>query len=297
MEPEFFERAFKKRLDADKFDVSGLLADTLNDLETIGDFLKELAQFQPKQDKKLTALKNLLKNDTVLSKHKCLIFTEFKDTARYLAGQLVEAGVDGIMEIDSATTSDGRLGIIRRFAPYYNDSSSAKLEAAGLPEIRILISTDVLSEGLNLQDATRLINYDLHWNPVRLMQRIGRIDRRMDPEVEDCILADHPDQKKLRGTIQYCNFLPPDELNVLLSLYKTVTHKTLRISKTFGIENGKLLRPDDDYDVLRDFVSQCEGTESQGETMSLELQRLLKENPSLEESLNSFPNRIFSGKE
>ena len=54
-----------------------------------------------------------------------------------------------------------------------------------MTEIRVLISTDVLSEGLNLQDATRLINYDLHWNPVRLMQRIGRVDRRMNPEVEE----------------------------------------------------------------------------------------------------------------
>ena len=297
VEPEFFERAFEKRLDAAEFDISGLLADTLDDLETIGDFLKELAKFQPKQDKKLTALKNLLKNDSVLSKHKCLIFTEFKDTARYLAEQLIDAGVDGVFEIDSAVSTNGRLEVIRRFAPYYNDSSSALLAEAGLSETRILISTDILSEGLNLQDATRLINYDLHWNPVRLMQRIGRIDRRMEPEVEDCILADHPEQKKLRGTIQYYNFLPPDELNALLSLYRTVTHKTLRISKTFGIEHGKLFRPDDDFDILRDFVRQCEGTESQSETMSLELQRLFKAHPDLEGRLNFFPNRIFSGKQ
>jgi superfamily II DNA/RNA helicase len=64
-----------------------------------------------------------------------------------------------------------------------------------------LISTDVLSEGLNLQDATRLINYDVHWNPVRLMQRIGRVDRRMNPEVEAQILADHPEQATQRGRV------------------------------------------------------------------------------------------------
>ncbi len=72
--------------------------------------------------------------------------------------------------------------VIRRFAPYYNGCSSKDL---GDTEIRILISTDVLSEGLNLQDATRLINYDLHWNPVRLMQRIGRVDRRFDSAGRD----------------------------------------------------------------------------------------------------------------
>ena len=73
----------------------------------------------------------------------------------------------------------------------------------------MLISTDVLSEGLNLQDATRLINYDLHWNPVRLMQRIGRVDRRMNPEIEARLVADHPELKGLRGRVAFWNFLPP----------------------------------------------------------------------------------------
>ena len=297
IEPEFFEKAYENKLDANEFEISGLLADTINDLDTIAEFLKELSKFQPKQDKKLRALINLLKNDSVLQKHKCLIFSEFKDTARYLAEQLGEADIDGVIEIDSAISTNGRLELIQRFAPYYNDLSSGKLAEKKLDETRIMISTDVLSEGLNLQDATRLINYDLHWNPVRLMQRIGRIDRRLDPETEAQIIADHPDQERLRGTIQYYNFLPPEELNELLTLYKKVTHKTLRISKTFGIENGKLLRPDDNFDVLRDFVRLCEGHESQSENMSLEFQRLLKENPDLEEKLNNFPNRIFSGKE
>ena len=303
VEPEFFEKAYKDRLDASQFDIAGLLADALNDLDTIADFLKELAKFEPKQDKKLQALIQLLRGhlgglgDVALQRNKVLIFTEFKDTARYLAEQLTEGGLDGITEIDSDTGAEGRLELMRRFAPYYNDSSSPELAAAGLDEIRLLISTDVLSEGLNLQDANRLINYDLHWNPVRLMQRIGRIDRRLEPEIEARIVADHPDKQKLRGTIQYYNFLPPDELNELLSLYRKVTDKTLRISKTFGIEHGKLLRPDDDYDILRDFIRQCEGTESQSESLSLELQRLLKEHPGLEERLSAFPNRIFTGKE
>jgi superfamily II DNA/RNA helicase len=74
--------------------------------------------------------------------------------------------------------------VIRQFAPYYNGLSSKELADKGRRETRVLIATDVLSEGLNLQDATRLINYDLHWNPVRLMQRIGRVDRRMNPEIE-----------------------------------------------------------------------------------------------------------------
>jgi len=301
VESEFFEQAYDKRLDPKEFDIPALLSDTLNDLDTLVEFLKEVDKFRPKQDKKLQALIQLLKGqisglgDVVLQRGKILIFSEFKDTARYLAAQLKEAGFDGVAEVDSE--DDGRLEIIERFAPYYNDSSSADLATRGFDEIRILISTDVLSEGLNLQDATRLINYDLHWNPVRLMQRIGRIDRRLDPEIEECIVADHPEREKERGTTQYYNFLPPDELNELLSLYKKVTLKTLRISKTFGIENGKLLRPDDDYEILRDFVQQCEGSQSRAEQLGLELQKLSSEYPEIMEQALGFPNRIFSGKE
>src|SRR4029079_1532794 len=115
-------------------------------------------------------------------------------------------------------TKEERGELIQRFAPYYNDSSSSDLERKGKKEIRVLISTDVLSEGLNLQDATRLINYDLHWNPVRLMQRIGRVDRRLNPDVEATLVAEHAEEAPVRGTVTYWNFLPPDELNKLLHL-------------------------------------------------------------------------------
>ena len=158
--------------------------------------------------------------------------------------------------------------VIQRFAPYYNGLSSPELKKRGWEETRILISTDVLSEGLNLQDATRLINYDLHWNPVRLMQRIGRVDRRMNPAIEAQLVADDPRLFADRGdnnTVAYWNFLPPDELNELLTLYKRVAHKTLRISKMFGIEGKKLLRPDDDYDALKDFLDVLDGDKSPSE--------------------------------
>lgn len=114
--------------------------------------------------------------------------------------------------------------------------------------------------------------------------------------MEEQMIADNPELSKIRGTTQYYNFLPPDELNVLLSLYSKVTHKTLRISKTFGIKGGKLLRHDDDYEMLKNFNAQYEGEESPLEKMHLEYQKLLKENPELEEKLNALPGKVFSGK-
>ncbi len=216
-------------------------------------------------------------------------------TARYLKKELQAAGIQGVDEIDSSSGRD-RADVIQEFAPYYNESSSAALASEGRKEIRVLISTDVLSEGLNLQDATRLINYDLHWNPVRLMQRIGRVDRRMSPALEKELVADHPEQAALRGKVVYWNFLPPGELEYLLRLYQRVAFKTLRISKVFGIEGKKLLKPSDDYDALQDFVHVYEGEATPIEQLHLEYQELLKENPALEQFLDTVPLRLFSGK-
>ena len=225
-----------------------------------------------------------------------LIFTEFADTGRYVRKELVAADIDGVSELDSGSKMD-RAEVIRRFSPYYNGSTSAQLVAEGLEEIRVLIATDVLSEGLNLQDATLLVNYDIHWNPVRLMQRIGRVDRRLNPEAELAIVTDHPELAKDRGKVRFWNFLPPSELDVLLKLYSKVSHKTLLISKALGIEGKKLLKPSDDYEALREFNAAYDGEATVQENLMLHYQELLKEHPGLEERLNGFPRAVFSGKE
>ncbi|MBI4027302.1 MAG: helicase [Verrucomicrobia bacterium] len=284
-----------EELSRDEYRVDEILAETFLDMDEISKFLNELKKFKPSHDDKLKALIKLLKTDPILREHKVLIFTEFMATARYLKRQLTATRIPGVDEVDSADKRD-RGDVILRFAPHYNESSSRQLAENGIAETRVLISTDVLSEGLNLQDATRLINYDLHWNPVRLMQRIGRVDRRLNPEIEAAILADHPEQKPIRGTVVYWNFLPPDELNELLRLYGTVSHKTLRISKTFGIEGKKLLKPEDDYEALKEFNQAYEGTPTATEAMRLEFQRLVEETPGLAERLKSLPGRVFSGK-
>ena len=282
-------------LDRKTYRVGEIFDDTYDDLETLRDFLEELKKFSPAHDDKLKALVKLLKSDPDLNGRKVLIFTEYMATARYLKRELQAACIEGVDEVDSATPQD-RTVVLQRFAPYYNDSSTADLAARNLKETRVLLATDVLSEGLNLQDATRMINYDLHWNPVRLMQRIGRVDRRLNPAVEKNIIADHPEEKPNRGKVVYWNFLPPDELDELLKLYSRVAHKTLRISKVFGIEGKKLLKPDDDYAALKDFQHSYEGSTTPTEKMQLELERLLKENPALETHLDALPGRVFSGK-
>lgn len=281
----------EENFDVSEFDIRTMLDDTILDLGVLADFVKDIMKFTPEKDDKLHELKRILTEDPRVAGKKVIIFSEYRATALYIYRELKKAGFEHIFEIDGET-KDNRYSLIQRFAPYYNDSSSAEID----DEINILIATDVLAEGLNLQDASCLINYELHWNPVRLMQRIGRIDRRRDAAIEEKLLADHPELAADRINAYYWNFLPPDELERLLSLYRTVSKKTLRISKTFGIEGKKLLTPDDDYEALKDFNSQYEGKTSNDETIALAYQELMADNSNYEEEVKNLPQKMYSGK-
>lgn len=290
-----YEGKFRdQELTRENYRIEDMMRESFLDMDEIVKFLVETKKIEPKNDDKLKKLVRLLRTKD-LKDEKVLIFTEFAETARYISAELIKNGIEGVEQIDSGTKGN-RAAVIRRFAPYYNGSTSQELEEEGVKEIRVLISTDVLSEGLNLQDACKMMNYDIHWNPVRLMQRIGRVDRRMDPEVESQMIKDHPERASSRGKIRYWNFLPPEELNTILSLYKTLTRKILLISKTQGIEGKKLLTPQDDLDALKDFNASYEGTRTATEDMHLEYQSLIQEHPDLEDRLRALPGAIFSGR-
>jgi len=289
--PEMLQKV--EKLSRDEYKVEEIIQETFLDLDQIINFIRETKKFKPKNDDKLKKLKRLIKSKD-LKDQKVIIFTEFADTARYLYTELIKEDTDGLAQIDGQTPL--RHDFIERFSPYYNDSSSKELKEQGKKEIRILISTDVLSEGLNLQDACKMINYDIHWNPVRLMQRIGRVDRRLDLSIEKQLVNDHPEIEPFRRKIIFWNFLPPDELNAILSLYSRVSNKTLMISKTLGIEGRKLLTPEDDYEALKEFNQTYEGRKSTIEEMHLEYQMLLQDNPDLSDYLNGLPGAIFSGR-
>lgn len=285
-----------EKLDLALYKVDEILDDTFDDLDQIVDFLNLGAKVDPAKDDKLKALVKMLKSDKDLKNRKVILFTEFADTAWYLNKHLKEAGITGVERIDGMCSQRVRSSVIHRFSPFYNGLSSAALEERGEKEIQVLIATDVLAEGLNLQDADRLINYDLHWNPVRLMQRIGRVDRRVNPETEKALLAAHPHLADTRGKIVYWNFLPPDELDDLLRLYNRVNKKTLVISRTFGIEGRKLLTPDDEFDPVREMNEQYEGQESESEALRLEYEELCRLHPELATQLPDLPLKIFSGR-
>lgn len=225
-----------------------------------------------------------------------IVFTEFADTARYLEEQLKKDGLTEVDRIDGSRGND-RYAMIKRFAPYYNKVSA--VDRKKLAPLRVLVSTDVLSEGVNLQDGTLLVNYDIHWNPVRLMQRIGRVDRRMNPQIEEELVKEKPAAKKSRGHIQVRNFLPPAEIETLLTLYSRVQSKTLMISSTLGIPGGKLIDESDMYDdvkVFQAFKDEYTGDIAPIEELRLKWLKLVMENPDLDKFVERLPDGISTAK-
>jgi superfamily II DNA or RNA helicase/HKD family nuclease len=275
------------KLDPAEYKLNELLPLVETDMTNIANLLSRVYKnLSPDKDNKVQKLLESLKNDPILKNHKVAIFTEFKDTARYIYSQILSSDIikdkGEIVEIDSTKKID-REKVIRRFAPYYNCTNDELPEYIN-NQIRLLISTDVLSEGLNLQDANVVINYDLHWNPVRLMQRIGRVDRRIDPS------------KPINNDkVYFYNFLPPNEIDDLLHLFENVSGKVLRISRTLGIE-APLLTPDDEVEALRLFNESYDQKPTIEETLRLKVRDLEKNFPELFKELKTYPRRIFSGK-
>tara|TARA_R110000824_G_scaffold24090_1_gene85314 strand:- start:12195 stop:15308 length:3114 start_codon:yes stop_codon:yes gene_type:complete len=173
---------------------------------------------KPQRDAKLADLKKILTdkatnpttNRAGEANRKVIVFTAFSDTAEYLYDQLApfakELGLNAALVTGGAATK-ATLGKARYQDILINFAPRAKNRAAmkGMPqgaEIDLLIATDCISEGQNLQDADLLVNFDIHWNPVRLIQRFGRIDRI----------------GSLNDSIKMVNFWPTPDLNHYINL-------------------------------------------------------------------------------
>lgn len=151
-----------------------LRADLEQDNQTLEGLLEKFGAWDAAKDSKINALVDLIREQH--PGEKVLIFTEYKDTADYVAQTLEDAGV---AKVGLATGDSGDpAAIARRFSP-----GSNKLPGGIAPDsvaadgIDVLVATDVLSEGQNLQDAHIVVNYDLPWAIIKLIQRAGRVDR------------------------------------------------------------------------------------------------------------------------
>jgi superfamily II DNA or RNA helicase len=181
----------------------------------------------PTSDPKVRLLRELLDDDSMRA-HRVLVFTEFRDTAVMLWQALSPAGGVALIHGRDARLGSSRTtrnAVVERFAPLANGLPPPKPRE----RVHTLIATDVLAEGLNLQDARTVVSYDVPWNPVRLAQRIGRIDRLGSPHAQ----------------IRACVFQPDQQLDALLGLVRRVRHK-LRAIRVVGGDAPRLGRRDDE---------------------------------------------------
>lgn len=214
---DFHQERLVDAIKADKAilqEVAGFIAPMLQDIST---------------DKKYQKFIN-----EVIEKHKdekILVFSEFSDTVTYLFKHLRERYPNiNISRISSdVADSKEKASIVRRFSPKSNTRNGLEKHER---EIQFLITTDVLSEGQNLQDARIVVNYDFHWNPVRLIQRIGRVDR-IGSEAE---------------TIEVYNFLPDHTIEIQLDLRARVQSRINEIQQIFGLDSKVL----SDEEILND---------------------------------------------
>jgi superfamily II DNA or RNA helicase len=158
-----------KWLRPDLFD-KVLTEDLRSDTKALLKVLKKCGDWDPAKDSKLSALINLLQK-----KHpneKIIIFTQFADTVRYLESQLKSRGIGKMAGVTGDSLDP--TGLAWRFSPVSNNK---RVQIKSEDELRVLVATDVLSEGQNLQDCYIVVNYDLPWAIIRLIQRAGRVDR------------------------------------------------------------------------------------------------------------------------
>lgn len=209
------------RYDPADFDLEALHADLEHDIRILRRMLTLVQPVTPERDAKLLTLTTRLAQPP-LNQGKVLIFTQFADTAQYLYDALSPGHAHPDIEV-IYSREKSKAQVVARFAPKANPQLPL---LPGIPELQTLIATDVLSEGLNLQDCDNVINYDLHWNPVRLIQRFGRIDR---------IGSEH-------DRIYAYNFLPETALERALGLRERLARRIQEIHDTMG-EDAAILEP------------------------------------------------------
>jgi superfamily II DNA or RNA helicase/HKD family nuclease len=211
-------------------------------------------------DQKLLDIADCLRQELAKGR-KCLVFTQSKRTARYLESELPGLLNTEIARIDSDVASPQRKAILHAFSPTYNPFPEHKGagKAVRPREVQVLVSTDVLSEGVNLQEAGCILNYDIHWNPVRLIQRIGRVDRRLN--------TDAPPH-----SFTVYNVFPPAVIEKIIKLVGTVEARRHMISRTLGIDIS-FLRENDEEGTLREFNRQVDGEITAADRMLIEYRR------------------------
>jgi len=260
--------------------VADLTTHLLQDAQRLFSILELAQEWKPAKDEKLVELLKLL-----TKKHpaeKILLFSQFADTIAYLNEQLHSRGLKKFAAVTGDTEDPSEFA--RRFSP---ESNKARDKVSASDELRVLIATDVLSEGQNLQDAAIVVNYDLPWAIIRLIQRAGRVDRIGQKSEE----------------ILCYSFLPADGVNRIIRLRERVRQRLHENAEVVGTD--EMFFEDEKHDdLIRDLFTEKSGILDDPEDNEVDLASLAYQiwknacdtDPALKKTIPDMANVVFSTK-
>ena len=259
--PDLFRRSLQK--------------DLTDDAHALLEVLQQYGTWDAEKDTKLNALEDLLTQSH--PDDKVLIFTQFADTVRYLNDALSAHGITQIAEVTGDSSNPTELAW--RFSPVSNNRQKAQ------NELRILISTDILSEGQNLQDCSIVVNYDLPWAIIRLVQRAGRVDR-IGQETEKILCY---------------SFLPAEGVDRIINLRGRVQSRLQESEEVIGTDEA-FFEDDDDKQVIVELYNERAGLLDDELDNDVDLasyayqiwQNAITQNPELEGIISELPSVVYS---
>ena len=273
-----YSRRFKW-LRADLFKTS-LESELQSDSDALMNILQNYGAWEPAKDAKLDALHALLTE--TLPDRKVLVFSQFADTVDYLEGQLKRRGVDDLAGV-TGSSADPTL-LAWQFSP-----GSNQLPGRGNPEkeLRVLVATDVLSEGQNLQDSHVVVNYDLPWAIIRLIQRAGRVDR-IGQKAEEILCH---------------SFLPAEGVERIIDLRGRVRERLKENAEVVGADEA-FFEDEDDNETIVNLYNERAGIldgEPEGDVdLASHAYQIWKNaigaDPSLERAVADLPDVVFSSR-
>jgi superfamily II DNA or RNA helicase len=273
-----FSHTYKERFLWLKADLvhSDLTKSLIEDARILLKILKLAEEWKPDLDRKLNALFDLL---TVKHKNdKILVFTQYADTAEYIGQQLLNRKLENYAVVTGGDENPTQSA--HRFSPVSNDKSGI---AGTADELRILVTTDVLSEGQNLQDGHIILNYDLPWAIIRLIQRAGRVDRIGQKSEE----------------IFCYSFLPEDGLENIIKLRGRLTARIKQNSEVVGSDETFF---DGDPVNIHELYSEKSGILDDDDDAEIDLASYAYQiwknatdfDPTLAKTIPDMPNVVYS---
>lgn len=271
-----YQRRFKW-LKSDLFDTKKLKRDLLADARSLIEVLQTCSVWHSQPDQKLAALVTLLTE--IHPNEKVLIFTQFADTVRYITDNLTKLKIADIAAVTGKSKDPTELTF--RFSP---TSNGKRDRISPEQELRVLITTDILSEGHNLQDSAIIVNYDLPWAIIRLIQRAGRVDRI--GQTADRILC--------------YSFLPEEGVERIINLRERLRRRLQENADVVGTD--ETFFEDDSPQVILDIYNEKSGILDGEEDAEVDLtseafqiwKNATDNNPTLKKTIESMPNVVYS---